>query len=134
MYAGDGQFYVLFNSISIIHCMYVSMYKDGWITCNFTSFSTVFQLYQDNGCETTKSCVQCGPFTNEVLEKERYICKISFICTYAYMHMCFCIYATLTTCTVQFATEYINMIFENSQGSILAYLNTINMPKITVVY
>ena len=22
---------------------------DGWMTCNFTSFSTVFQLYQDSG-------------------------------------------------------------------------------------
>ena len=22
---------------------------DGWMTCNFTSFSTIFQSYQDNG-------------------------------------------------------------------------------------
>ena len=22
---------------------------DGWITCDFTSFSTVFQIYQDEG-------------------------------------------------------------------------------------
>ena len=24
-------------------------YLERWMTCNFTSFSTVFQLYQDNG-------------------------------------------------------------------------------------
>ena len=36
---------------------YIGLFKfyqciemDGWVTCNFTSFSTVFQSYQDNFC------------------------------------------------------------------------------------
>ena len=36
--------------------MYHSM--DGWMTCDFTSFSTVFQSYQDDGRLITKGCVQ----------------------------------------------------------------------------
>ena len=31
---------------------------DGWITCDFTSFSTVFQSYQDDGQMIMKGCVQ----------------------------------------------------------------------------
>ena len=31
---------------------------DGWITCDFTSFSTVFQIYQDDGRLIIKGCVQ----------------------------------------------------------------------------
>ena len=31
---------------------------DGWMICDFTSFSTVFQLYQDNGKSIMKGCVQ----------------------------------------------------------------------------
>ena len=31
---------------------------DGWMTCDFTSFSTVFQSYQDDGRLIMKSCVQ----------------------------------------------------------------------------
>ena len=31
---------------------------DGWMTCDFTSFSTVFQSYQDDGQIIMKGCVQ----------------------------------------------------------------------------
>ena len=31
---------------------------DGWMTCDFTSFSTVFQSYQDNGQMINKGSVQ----------------------------------------------------------------------------
>ena len=31
---------------------------DGWMTCEFTSFSTVFQSYQDDGRMIMKGCVQ----------------------------------------------------------------------------
>ena len=31
---------------------------DGYMTCDFTSFSTVFQLYQDDGKLIMKGCVQ----------------------------------------------------------------------------
>ena len=41
----DLRFYVLFNSISVIS----GLWADGWMTCHFTSFSTVFQWYQDYG-------------------------------------------------------------------------------------
>ena len=34
---------------------------DGWITCDFTSFSTVFQSYQDDGRMIIKGCVQWNP-------------------------------------------------------------------------
>ena len=30
----------------------------GWMTCDFTSFSTVFQSYQDDGRLIMKGCVQ----------------------------------------------------------------------------
>ena len=30
---------------------------DGWMTCNFTSFSTVFQTYQDDERLTMKGCM-----------------------------------------------------------------------------
>ena len=35
---------------------------DGWMTCDFTSFSTVFQSYQDDGQMIMKGCVQWNPF------------------------------------------------------------------------
>ena len=35
------------------------------MTCDFTSFSTVFQSYQDDGRIIMKGCVQCNPFTVE---------------------------------------------------------------------
>ena len=31
---------------------------DGWMICNFKSFSTVFQSYQDDGWIIMKGCVQ----------------------------------------------------------------------------
>ena len=31
---------------------------DGWMTCDFTSFSTVFQSYQDDERLIMKDCVQ----------------------------------------------------------------------------
>ena len=34
---------------------------DGWMTCAFTSFSTVFQSYQDDGWMIMKGCVQLNP-------------------------------------------------------------------------
>ena len=38
---------------------------DGWMTCDFTSFSTVFQSYQDDGQMIMKGCVQWNPFAVE---------------------------------------------------------------------
>ena len=35
---------------------------DGWMTCDFTSCSTVFQYYQDNGRLIMKGCVQWNSF------------------------------------------------------------------------
>ena len=34
---------------------------DGWMTCDFMSFSTVFQSYQDNGQMIMKGSVQWNP-------------------------------------------------------------------------
>ena len=34
---------------------------DGWMTCKFTSFPTVFRSYQDNGLVIMKGCVQWNP-------------------------------------------------------------------------
>ena len=37
--------------------------NQGWITCNFTSFSTVFRSYQDDEGMMMKGCVRSGtPF------------------------------------------------------------------------
>ena len=33
----------------------------GWMICDFTSFSTVFQSYQDDGRMVLKDCVQWNP-------------------------------------------------------------------------
>ena len=38
---------------------------DGWITCDFTSFPTAFQSYQDDERLTMEGCVQGTPFTVE---------------------------------------------------------------------
>ena len=37
---------------------------DGWLTCNFTSFSTVLHSYQENVWAIMKSCVQWNPVYN----------------------------------------------------------------------
>ena len=36
----------------------VTLHGDGWMICDFTSFSTVFQSYQDDGRLIMKGCVQ----------------------------------------------------------------------------
>ena len=36
-------------------------WMDGWMDCGFTSFSTVFQSYQDNGGMIMKGCMQWNP-------------------------------------------------------------------------
>ena len=39
--------------------------EDGWMTCNFTYFSTVFQSYQDDGRMKMKGCVSGTLFAVE---------------------------------------------------------------------
>ena len=39
--------------------------KDGWMTCDFTSFSTVFQSYQGIGQMIKEGCVQWNPISIE---------------------------------------------------------------------
>ena len=36
-------------------------WMDGWMICDFTSFSTLFQSYQENGRMIVKDCVQWNP-------------------------------------------------------------------------
>ena len=36
-------------------------FSDGWMTCDFTSFSTIFQSYQDDWEMILKGCVQWNP-------------------------------------------------------------------------
>ena len=43
----------------------IDVWMDGWMICEFTSFSTVFQSYQDDGQTIMKSCVQWNLFTVE---------------------------------------------------------------------
>ena len=43
-------------NVSLFVKVFVSM--DGWITCDFTSCSTVFQSYQDDVWMIIKGCVQ----------------------------------------------------------------------------
>ena len=54
-----------FNILSCLNILHVytevicfSAFFDGWMTCNFTSFSTVFQSYQEDGRLIMKNCVQ----------------------------------------------------------------------------
>ena len=42
-------------------CCFASGYNEGMDGCNFTSFSTVFQSYQDDGQVIMKGCVQWNP-------------------------------------------------------------------------
>ena len=51
--------YVCFSIIWAVHRM------DGKMTCDFTSFPTVFQSYQDDGRSIMNVCVQGTPFTVE---------------------------------------------------------------------
>ena len=40
-------------------------WKDAWMTCNFTSSSTVFQSYQGEGQMIMEGCVHGTPFMVE---------------------------------------------------------------------
>ena len=51
-----NQFYILLWIDS--KCLSFFYLMDGWVTCGFTSFSTVFQSYQDDGKLIMKDCVQ----------------------------------------------------------------------------
>ena len=44
---------------SLFNMLYIRIKE--LMTCNFTSFSTVFQIYQDGGMVIMKSCVQWSP-------------------------------------------------------------------------
>ena len=55
------------NLSSLTRCMmddladfmsFSTVWMDGWMTCDFTSFSTVFQSYQDDERLIMKGCVQ----------------------------------------------------------------------------
>ena len=50
--AGTVNVYLLFKLFSGL------LYKGRWITCDFTSFSTVFMSYQEDERLITKGCVQ----------------------------------------------------------------------------
>ena len=41
---------------------------DGWMICDFTSFSTVFQSYQEDGWVIMKGCVQWNSVNPKVLK------------------------------------------------------------------
>ena len=45
--------------------IFVVISLDGWMTCEFTSFSTVFQSYQDGVRVIMNGCVQWNPFAIE---------------------------------------------------------------------
>ena len=49
----------------------IELKKDGWMTCDFTSYLTVFQSYQDDGRSIIKGCVQWN-------HSSRYICDLGF--------------------------------------------------------
>ena len=44
-----------------MNSLYLKIRYDGLMTCNFTSFSTVFQSCQDKGRVIIKGCVQWDP-------------------------------------------------------------------------
>ena len=44
---------------NVLHTCALNMY--GWVTCDFTSCSTVFQLHRDDGWVIMKGCVQWNP-------------------------------------------------------------------------
>ena len=49
------------NEASVKGSLITPIRQDGWMTCDFTSFSTVFQSYQANGRVIMKGCVQWCP-------------------------------------------------------------------------
>ena len=44
---------------------------DGWMTCDFMSFSTIFQSYQDDGWMIMKGVCNGAPFTVEKISVKR---------------------------------------------------------------
>ena len=42
----------------------------GWLICDFKSFSTVFQLYQDDGWMTTKDCARRNAWEDFRLKRD----------------------------------------------------------------
>ena len=46
------------NILFLGHYQNIPCEKDGWMTCDFTAFSTVFQSYKDDGQMILKVCVQ----------------------------------------------------------------------------
>ena len=48
-----------------ILCPFLIIKALGWMTRDFTSFSTIFQSYQDDERMIMKGCVQWNPFTVE---------------------------------------------------------------------
>ena len=53
---GQGDFYRA--SADSVRPLQSYWWMDGWMTCDFMSFSTVFQSYQDDGRLIMKDCVQ----------------------------------------------------------------------------
>ena len=53
----------LFIYIFIFYHFAITFEMDGWMTCDFTSFLTVFQLhvYQNDGWVIMEGCVQRNP-------------------------------------------------------------------------
>ena len=47
--------------ISVISKRKMAGWMDGWMTCDFMSFLTVFRSYQDDGRMIMKGCVQWNP-------------------------------------------------------------------------
>ena len=45
-------------SMSVYGLSFLKVLMDGWMICDFTSFSTIFQSYQDDGRMIVKGCVQ----------------------------------------------------------------------------
>ena len=50
-----------FKGLYSIQLLYFAEGMDEFMTCDFTSFSTVFQLYEDDGRMIMKGCVQWNP-------------------------------------------------------------------------
>ena len=46
------------TSVAVLTKLHWTKWMDGWMICDFTSFSTVFQSYQDDGQMIMKGCVQ----------------------------------------------------------------------------
>ena len=66
---GDSNYVTVYNGLdanvddanTFRFSCFVSWMMDGRISCDFTSLSTVFQSYQDDGRMIMKGCVQWNP-------------------------------------------------------------------------